>query len=249
LSTDTREVSYPTYLRLDELLSLQVPRSEPEHPDELLFIVVHQSSELWFKVLLHELDSLIERLGEGDAQGALSTMKRVNGLVGIVSQQLSALDTLPPQRFAQFRGYLGSSSGSQSAQYRAVEATSGLRDPHFMATLREHGPLPAAVERAVSRPTLQELFLGLLAKHDVSVVDIYTDPRHGLLLMLAESLIEYEQGFARWRFLHVQLVERIIGPDTGGTGGTLGARYLAKGVNQRFFPELWAVRSKLYGRA
>lgn len=244
-----RGINYPTYLELDKLLALQIPRSQPEHPDELLFIVVHQASELWFKVLLHELDALIARLGEGDAEGSLGAMKRINTLVEIVSQQLSALDTLPPQRFAQFRGYLGSSSGSQSAQYRAVEATSGLRDPHFMSALKEHGPLPPAVERAVSRPTLQALFLGLLEKRGVALDAVYTDPRHGLLLMVAESLIEYEQGFARWRFLHVQLVERIIGPDTGGTGGTLGARYLAKTVSQRFFPELWAVRARLYGSA
>jgi tryptophan 2,3-dioxygenase len=242
-----RGISYPTYLELDRLLALQLPRSTPEHPDELLFIVVHQASELWFKVLLHELDALIARLDGADAEGALAAMKRVNTLVEIVSQQLSALDTLPPQRFAQFRGYLGSSSGSQSAQYRAIEATSGLRDPHFMAALREHGPLPPPVERAVSRPTLQALFLSLLAKKGVALDAVYTDPSHGLLLMLAEALLEYEQGFARWRFLHVQLVERIIGPDTGGTGGTLGARYLAKTVSQRFFPELWAVRARLYG--
>jgi tryptophan 2,3-dioxygenase len=243
-----REISYPTYLELDRLLALQLPQSKPEHPDELLFIVVHQASELWFKVLLHELDALIARLGEGDATGALSVMKRVNTLVEIVSQQLSALDTLPPQRFAQFRGYLGSSSGSQSNQFRAIEATSGLREAHFMAALREHGPLPALVERAIARPTLQALFLDLLATHGVALEAVYTDARHGQLLMLAESLLEYEQGFARWRFIHVQLVERIIGPDTGGTGGTLGARYLAKTVNQRFFPDLWAVRAKLYGR-
>ena len=175
-------------------------------------------------------------------------MQRINTLVDLVSHELSALDTLPPQRFMQFRGYLGRSSGSQSAQFRAIEATSGLRDPHFMAALKEHGELPAAVQRALARPTLQALFLDLLARHKVSLEQLYTEPQHGLLLMLAESLLEYEQGFARWRFLHVQLVERIIGLDTGGTGGTLGAKYLAKTVSQRFFPELWAVRARLYGR-
>lgn len=247
--TSPREISYPTYLELEQLLSLQRPQSEPEHPDELLFIVVHQASELWFKVMLHEFDALITRLQASDVQAALVSMKRINTLVDLVSHELSALDTLPPQRFAQFRGYLGSSSGSQSAQFRAIEATSGLRDPHFMAALREHGPLPAAVERAIARPTLQALFLALVAQQEATLEEVYTDPRHGLLLMLAETLLEYEQGFGRWRFLHVQLVERIIGPDTGGTGGTLGARYLQKTMNQRFFPELWAVRARLYGRA
>lgn len=242
-----RDLSYPTYLELETLLSLQRPQSQPEHPDELLFIVVHQASELWFKVLLHEFDQLIARLETGDAQGALTTMQRINTLVELVAHELSALDTLPPQRFMQFRGYLGSSSGSQSAQFRAIEATSGLRDSHFMAALREHGELPPAVARAIERPTLQALFLGLLERQGVSLEQVYTEERHGLLLMLAEAFLAYEQGFARWRFLHVQLVERIIGPDTGGTGGTLGAKYLSKTVSQRFFPELWAVRARLYG--
>ncbi len=243
-----REISYPTYLELDTLLGLQRPQSTPVHPDELLFIVVHQASELWFKVLLHEFDQLIGQLEALDVQQALTTMQRINTLVELVAHELSALDTLPPQRFLQFRGYLGSSSGSQSAQFRAIEATSGLRDPHFMAALKEHGALPPAVERALARPTLQALFLALLERQGVTLEAVYQDPTHGMLLMLAESFLAYEQGFARWRFLHVQLVERIIGPDTGGTGGTLGAKYLAKTVSQRFFPELWAVRARLYGR-
>jgi tryptophan 2,3-dioxygenase len=243
-----REISYPTYLELDTLLELQKPQSTPVHPDELLFIVVHQASELWFKVLLHEFDQLIAQLEAGDVQSALTSMQRINTLVELVAHELSALDTLPPQRFLQFRGYLGSSSGSQSAQFRAIEATSGLRDPHFMAALKEHGALPPAVERALERPTLQALFLRLLEQQGVALEAVYQDPKHGMLLMLAESFLAYEQGFARWRFLHVQLVERIIGPDTGGTGGTLGAKYLSKTVSQRFFPELWAVRARLYGR-
>lgn len=242
-----REISYPTYLELESLLSLQRPQSSPHHPDELLFIVVHQASELWFKVLLHEFDALITRLEAFDAQSALTSMQRINTLVDLVAHELSALDTLPPQRFKQFRGYLGTSSGSQSAQFRAIEATSGLRDPHFMAALKEHGELPAPVTKAIARPTLQSLFLALLEKQGVALEQIYSEPTHGLLLMLAESFLEYEQGFARWRFLHVQLVERIIGPDTGGTGGTLGARYLQKTIAQRFFPELWAVRARLFG--
>lgn len=242
----SEEVSYPTYLELESLLKLQRPRSTPEHPDELLFIVVHQVSELWFKVLLHEFDQLVNKLQVTDAQGALICMQRINTLVELITHELSALDTLPPQRFAQFRGYLGTSSGSQSAQFRAIEATSGLRDPHFMAALKEHGELPALVARALERPTLQELFLALLSQSGVTLEEIYTDPGHGVLLMLAEAFLAYDQGFARWRFLHVQLVERIIGPDTGGTGGTLGARYLSRTVAQRFFPELWAVRARLY---
>jgi tryptophan 2,3-dioxygenase len=242
------EISYPTYLELESLLKLQRPQSQPEHPDELIFIVVHQASELWFKVILHEFDQLIARLEAFDVAGSLTSMQRINTLVELVSHELSALDTLPPQRFAQFRGYLGSSSGSQSAQFRAIEATSGLRESHFMAALKEHGEIPAAVQRALDRPTLQDLYLKLLAHEGVTLDQVYAEPKHAMLHMLAESFLAYEQGFGRWRFLHVQMVERIIGPDTGGTGGTLGSKYLMKTVGQRFFPELWALRARLYGR-
>ncbi len=242
-------VTYPSYLALDELLSLQRLRSDPEHPDELLFIVVHQASELWFKVILHELDGLIVAMREHDALSAASSVKRVNALVRIVSGQLSALETLPPQRFAQFRGYLGSSSGSQSAQFRAIEAASGLRDPHFMQALEEHGEIPAVVRRALARPTLQATYEGMLERRGVSLEAVYREESHRDLQLLAEGLLEYEQGFSLWRFLHVQLVERIIGPVTGGTGGTLGARYLQRTVNQRFFPNLWAVRAAFFGAA
>ncbi len=240
-------LDYPAYLALDELLSLQRPRSSPEHPDELLFIIVHQASELWFKLILHELDGLSTRLRENDTLGALSAVKRVNALVRIVTAQLTALETLPPQRFAQFRGYLGTSSGSQSVQFRAIEALSGLRDPHFIQVLEEHGPIPERIQRALASPPLQEQFNSVLEFHDVTLEQIYTEEHQRPLQMLAEGLLEYEQGFAMWRFLHVQLVERIIGPNTGGTGGTLGSKYLQRTVSQRFFPDLWAVRSKFFG--
>jgi len=173
-------------------------------------------------------------------------MRRVNALVRIVSAQLSALDTLPPQRFAQFRGYLGTSSGSQSAQFRALEAASGLRDEAFLQALKERGPLPESVSKALARPTLQSLFVNLVRSENTTLDELYTGPGPNLLFFLAEALLEYEQNFAEWRFKHVQLVERVIGPMTQGTGGTLGAAYLKRSVDQRFFPELWAVRGRLH---
>lgn len=242
-----RSLDYSTYLELDALLGLQRPLSKPQHPDELLFIVVHQASELWFKVILHEFDALIGRLQEADAPGALQAIKRINGLVGIVTNQLSALDTLPPQRFMQFRGYLGTSSGAQSAQFRAIEVLSGLRDDERMRSLASFGPVPPVVLQVLERPALEALFESLLAAHGVSLENVYTQDAHTTLLLLAEELLEYEQEFERWRFLHVQLVERILGPATAGTGGSLGARDLQKTLNQRFFPKLWAVRARLYG--
>jgi tryptophan 2,3-dioxygenase len=240
------DLNYGSYLMVDELLELQRPRSHPEHPDELLFIVVHQASELWFKVILHELESLITHLQAADTVHALHTMRRLNALVRIVSGQLAALDTLPPQRFAQFRGNLGSSSGGQSTQFRAIEAMSGLRDEHFLAVLREHGPIPGLLQRALDQPTLQSLFLDLLGRHHTTLEQLYLGPGPTPEFLLAEALMEYEQGFQLWRYLHVQLVERIIGPATAGTGGTLGARYLQHTLQQRFFPELWEVRRRFF---
>jgi tryptophan 2,3-dioxygenase len=240
------ELTYGSYLALEELLRLQRPRSKPEHPDELLFIIVHQASELWFKLILHELSALVSLLEHHDTLGALTSVRRVNALVRIVTGQLSALETLPPQRFAQFRGYLGTSSGSQSVQFRAIEAMSGMRDEHFLKVLAQHGGIPPLVQKALEKPTLQALFESLLEAHHVSVEQIYVETNQRPLQMLAEGLLEYEQGFAMWRFLHVQLVERIIGPHTGGTGGTLGSKYLQKTISQKFFPKLWEVRSKFF---
>ncbi len=241
------EVTYGSYLALDELLRLQRPRTSPEHPDELLFIVVHQASELWFKAILHELEGLVATLAARETGRALWHLERINSLMRIVSAQLSALETLPPQHFAEFRGYLGSSSGSQSVQYRALEAASGLREPHFMHALEEHGEIAPLVRRWLDRPTLQELFTNLVAAEGTTLEQLYVGPGPTMLFFLAEALLEYEQQFAQWRFKHVQLVERIIGPGTEGTGGTLGARYLARTVSQRFFPALWEVRAKFFG--
>jgi tryptophan 2,3-dioxygenase len=217
----SENITYGSYLALDELLSLQEPRSQPEHPDELLFIVVHQASELWFKAILHDIEGLVAAFEKKDAGQALWRLQRINALMRIVSSQLSSLDTLPPQHFAQFRTYLGSSSGAQSKQFRAIEAAS---------------------------PGLQDLFISLLDSEKVQIQDLYLGPGPHLLFFVAEALLEYEQQFAQWRFKHVQLVERIIGPRTTGTGGSTGSSYLMSTVDQRFFPRLWAVRAEFFGR-
>jgi tryptophan 2,3-dioxygenase len=214
----TSELTYASYLKLDQLLSLQKPVSKPEEPDELLFIVVHQSSELWFKAILNELEGLSSALVRQDEGQALWRLQRLNALVRIVSSQLAALETLPPQHFARLRANLGTSSGVQSTQFRSVEATSARLEDQFLQWL------------FAKRLSIEELYLG---------------PGPRMLYFVAEGLLEYEQQFSRWRFTHVQLVERVIGPMTKGTGGTAGAGYLKRSVDERFFPRLWEARVRL----
>ncbi|GAC1656280.1 MAG: tryptophan 2,3-dioxygenase family protein [Gemmatimonadaceae bacterium] len=240
-------ITYAAYLQLDALLALQRGQTAPPHPDELLFIVVHQTSELWFKVILHELDGLVASLEAREEGSALWRIGRINALMRIVSAQLSALESLPPQRFAEFRAHLGTSSGSQSIQFRAIEAAAGLRDPAFMHALHERGEIPALIGAILTRPTLQTLFLRVVEGAETTLEALYSGPGPSTLFFLAEALLEFEQQFAQWRFKHVQLVERIIGPQAQGTGGTLGARYLAQAVAQRFFPALWSVRVRFFG--
>jgi tryptophan 2,3-dioxygenase len=242
------ELTYGSYLRLDDLLSLQRPASSPPHPDELLFIVVHQSSELWFKAILHEMGGLVDAFEAFEIGQVLWRLQRINALMRIVSAQLSSLDTLPPQHFAQFRTYLGSSSGSQSMQFRAIEVAAGLRDEDFIKMIRDQGPMPDVVEHALSRPPLQDLFKRLLEHDDTTLEALYLGPGPRLLFFVAEELLEFEQQFGEWRFKHVQLVERVLGPRTTGTGGTLGSRFLMSTIEQKFFPDLWAGRAAFFGK-
>ncbi|MFI5240074.1 MAG: tryptophan 2,3-dioxygenase family protein [Gemmatimonadales bacterium] len=240
------EPTYPTYLKLAELLALQCPRSSPEHPDELLFITVHQSSELWFKLILHELGKLRNTIAGGRVLEAVESVSRVNGLMRIVTAQLHALDTLSPHGFSQFRGNLGTSTGGQSAQFRAIELISGLRAPEYLEYLKSQQPLDPIVEQALSQPGLPDVFRALLAARGVGLHEIYVGDDQRDLRLLAEGLMSYEQEFAMWRFLHVEAIERVIGPSTPGTGGSLGAKALRDTLGNRFFPELWAIRAEFY---
>ena len=239
-------VTYPSYLALEELMKLQRPRSNPEHPDELLFIVVHQSSELWFKVLLRDFETLVGAFEKRDAGLALWQMQRINGIMRIVSAQLSSLALLPPQHFAAFRTNLGTSSGSQSAQFRAIEAASGLREEWFIKLLKDQGTVPAEVQKWLDRPSLQEMFLQFLEKEGTTLEQCYLGPGPKIHFFIAEQLLEYEMEFGQWRFVHAQLVERMLGPGTAGTGGSSGASMLHRTTSIRFFPKLAEVRAKFF---
>ncbi len=209
-------------------------------------IVVHQSSELWFKVILRDLETFAEALAKRNGGLALWQMQRINGLMRIVSAQLASLALLPPQHFAEFRSNLGTSSGSQSVQFRALEAASGLRDDWFVQLLRDQGGVPEEVQRWLSRPSLQEMFLEYLRAEHTTLEECYLGPGPTLHFFIAEALLEYEMEFGQWRFKHAQLVERMLGPGTAGTGGSTGASMLHRTTSIRFFPKLAEVRAEFF---
>ncbi|AUY52512.1 tryptophan 2,3-dioxygenase family protein [Streptomyces sp. CB01881] len=242
------EPTYSSYLKLDRLLELQHPLSTPEHPDELHFIVTHQAMELWFKVMIHELTRARTYLEKQIWTQALSKVRRANAILGAQIGQMGTLGHLDPQAFLEFRGFLGSASGFQSAQFRALELLNGLRDPGYLEQLRRtHGEsLPEPLAEVLSAPSLAEVAAeapGAAGAGDW--LDVYADPeRHGPLFLLGEELLEYDRRWTLWREEHLLLVERIIGRSVRGTGGA-SSQYLERRIGIRFFPFLWDVRSRL----
>jgi len=241
-------LTYTSYLHLDELLECQVPLSEgPEH-DELLFIVIHQVYELWFKVLLHEAEQLQRSLDSGDTATALAAMKRILTILKTVVAQVDVLETMTPLAFGSFRGRLESASGFQSAQFRELEAVLGRRDQGVVA---DHPPGPARdrILAAIDRPSLYESFLsyaGLAGAPSETVqdglVEIYrTDPSRA---QVCERMVDIDEGIQEWRYRHVKMVERTIGQQSG-TGGSAGVAYLRSTLFRPAFPDLWAIRARL----
>ncbi|REE94824.1 tryptophan 2,3-dioxygenase [Thermomonospora umbrina] len=253
-------LTYASYLALDELLAAQRPRSD-EH-DEMLFIVVHQVYELWFKQLLHELDHLQRRLEQGDSAHALRGLDRVLSVLKVAVAQVDVLETMMPSRFAGFRARLDAASGFQSAQFRELEAVLGRRDERVA---RHHPAGGAARERiaaAMARPSLYDSFLAYLRVHGHPVperpdvrrppepseraqevlLEVYRDD--GAPASVCERLVDLDEGLQEWRYRHVKMVERTIG-DKSGTGGSSGADYLRATLFTPMFPDLWAVRRRL----
>ena len=258
-------VTYSSYLKLDELLSLQRPLSEgPEH-DETLFIVIHQVYELWFKQILHELDYLESLLVQGDDPRAFATLKRVLTILKVVVAQIDVLETMTPLEFLSFRARLESGSGFQSFQFRELEFMLGLKSEKAVAHYPEGSDARRRLERRWARPTLWDAFLRLLAARgytlpagalarDVTqpvapapeihpmLIDVYRrDPE---LRALCERLVDLDEGVQEWRYRHVKMVQRTIGARPG-TGGSEGASYLMTTLNRPVFPDLWAIRLEL----
>jgi len=253
--------------RLGELLALQAPRSAgprgPEH-DELLFIVIHQVYELWFKEILHELDHLQDLLRADDPARAAHTTRRILAILKTIVAQLDVMETMTPLEFNAFRGYLEAASGFQSAQFREIEFVCGHKRDMIFAHYPEHWPERERLAARYARPTLWDAFLRYLdlTGYAVPAAELDRDvtaplapsPEVQALLIevyradatarnVCEGLVDIDEGFQEWRYRHVKMVERTIGVKMG-SGGSAGASYLATTIAP-FFPDLWAIRSRL----
>src|SRR4051812_13564607 len=251
--TVSDEVTYSSYLSLDQLLDSQHPATD-EH-DELLFVIIHQVYELWFKQILHEAAELQRRLEGGNGAGALATARRIAKILKTIVGQLDVLETMTPRQFASFRPALGTSSGFQSNQFREIEATLGRRD--FPEPIKD-----PRLDAALNRRSVYDSLLRYLEVTGWEVPQVNDDPRvssSGDLAVLAvlelvyaddsgpaaevcESLVDIDEGLQEWRYRHVKMVERIIGLRMG-TGGSAGADYLRSTLFRPAFPDLWDVRS------
>ncbi len=259
-------MSYGDYLQLDTLLAAQQPRSDSH--DEMLFIVIHQASELWMKLTLHELDAARRLMEADDLALVFKHLARVSRIQSQLIQSWDVLSTMTPSDYSHFRGALGRSSGFQSAQYRLIEFAFGNKQDAMIAPHRHREDVNARLERALATPSIYDQAIRLLARRgfaiDRAVLDrdvrqpyesngsvlaawtrVYEDPRkYWDLYQLAEELIDLEDWFQQWRFRHVTTVQRIIGRKRG-TGGTAGVGYLRQVLDVTFFPELWDVRTEL----
>ncbi|MFQ5784901.1 MAG: tryptophan 2,3-dioxygenase [Alphaproteobacteria bacterium] len=260
------DMSYGDYLRLEALLACQRPRSD--HHDEMLFIVIHQATELWLKLVLHELEATVARIWANDLSSAFKMLARVSRVQSQLIQSWDVLSTLTPADYMAFRGALGQASGFQSYQYRAIEFILGNKNRTMLEPHRHDAAVHDRLARLLEAPGLYDETVRLLARrgfdidqehlardwsepyaaHD-SVRDawlaVYRDPvHHWELYELAEELVDLDDWFQQWRFRHATTVERIIGHKRG-TGGTAGVAYLKQAVGSHFFPELWDLRTAL----
>ena len=256
--------TYGGYLKIDDLLALQQPRSAgPEH-DEILFIIIHQVYELWFKELLHEFDRVMQLLEADQSHGAQHTLKRILTILKVMVSQLDILETMTPLEFLSFRERLDAASGFQSDQFRQIEFLLGVKSERTMERFPDGSRARVALERRFRAPTLWDAFVHYLARERYPVpasaltrdvvapaepspeiqqilVDVYRrDPKNA---ELCERLVDLDEGIQEWRYRHVKMVERTIGVRRG-TGGSAGAAYLRETVGRPLFPDLWAIRSQ-----
>lgn len=264
---DFRErMSYGDYLHLEKVLDAQSPLSDAH--DELLFIIQHQTSELWMKLAIHEIRSAIRAMRRDELQPAFKMLTRVARIFDQLTGAWDVLRTMTPSEYTRFRDALGQSSGFQSHQYRAIEFLAGNRNPMMLKPHAHRPDVTAELESILSEPSLYDEALHVLRRSGFDIGEdgaradyrstrveneavlaawraVYAEPeRYWMLYELAEKLVDFEDYFRRWRFNHVTTVERIIGLKRG-TGGTAGVSYLRKMLEIELFPELWKVRTTL----
>jgi len=258
------ELTYARYLRLGQLLALQRPLSEPEEHDELLFIVIHQVYELWFKLLLHELDKIGRDFAANDLFGAIATFKRARTIMKTLVGQLDILETMTPMSFAGFRSRLDTASGFQSIQFREVEFILGLKHAELLRTFEPHTPGYADLARRLREPSIIDRFYAFLAHRGVAVpaelrtrdVTLPAGPspaiQEGLyavyreqpeVAILLELMTDFDEGLQEWRYRHVKLTERTIG-NKPGSGGSAGVEFLKRTLFKPLFADLWAIRHR-----
>ena len=248
-------MTYADYLKLEQLLSAQQPLSALH--DEMLFIVIHQTKELWMKQMLHELGLAIEFVGEDRFAEGYKAMARISRIQAVMTLSWDVLSTLTPVDYLKFRDVLGTSSGFQSAQFRELEYRLGLKDPTYLDHYDPGSEMHRRLQAAIEEPSLRDTAIGALGRAgfdtgDGSVealaaawLDVYRDAdRWFELYELAEKLVDIDDALAMWRHKHVLTVERIIG-NKRGTGGSSGASYLRSTLDKRVFPELWSLRTDL----
>ncbi len=262
------QMSYGDYLRLDLLLDAQQPQSDPLLHDELLFIIQHQTSELWLKLMVHELRSARDLVAVDDLPPALKRLARVKQIQRVLTDQWSVLATLTPSEYAEIRPFLATSSGFQSAQYREVEFLLGNKDADMVGVFSHDQAAHDVLAGLLTEPSLYDAFLAYLARRGYAVpadvldrdvttphtsspglvdvfAEVYADPtKHWGVYEACEELVDVEDNFQQWRFRHLQVVQRIIGHKTG-TGGSSGVSFLRRALDLTFFPELFEVRTRI----
>lgn len=261
-------LSYNKYLRVPELIDLQTCLSSPAQHDELLFITVHQTYELWFKQILHEIDAAIVLLTEDRALEATQALRRIVEIEKLLIAQIHILETMSPVRFLGFRDELNPASGFQSMQFREIEFSSGLKDERIVREFNDDDFALRRLEARMQKPSLSEAFFAFLrragfdtpasdtprdakehrsnyGKRHRAIVEILTHPvQLHQEYQLAEALLEHDEYFSLWRSHHIKMVERMVGAKRG-TGGSAGVGYLQTTLDKKFFPELWEARTYL----
>ncbi len=258
-------LTYSSYLNLDELLALQRPRSSPPEHDEMIFIITHQAYELWFKLQLHELEKVRDDFRTDHLYGAIATFKRVRTIMKVMVEQVDILETLTPMSFNSFRDRLETASGFQSTQFREFEFLLGYKRPDVLRYHAPDTPGYEAMSRRLREPSVVDAFYDFLEQRGVSIPaelrrrdpTLPTQPNEvveeGILRLyksrpeleiLFELMTDFDEGFQEWRYRHIKLVERTIGSKRG-TGGSPGVDFLKKSLFQPVFPDLWAIRHKL----